>query len=182
MVLLRTGRGSWSTKLSRHAEAGVKFMACWVIAIAKAMLVAADLSARRYLVVTAMMLADQCTAVGNARAEDEHLGIIEYEIACLPCHGLEGRGDGPMANNLQVRPADLTQIAKANGSVFPARKVNEMIDGRADVAGHLIREMPVWGHRYRKVIEPGESNATVDLRAREQIDALVQHLGSIQEK
>jgi hypothetical protein len=181
MVLLRTGRGSWSTKLSRQAETEVKFMTCWVIAIAKAILVAADLSAGRYLVVTAIMMTGQCAAVENARAEDEHLGIVEYEIACLPCHGLEGRGDGPMTNNLRVRPADLTQIAKAHGGVFPAREMIELIDGRAAVAGHLIREMPVWGDRYRKVIEPGESNATVDLRARERIDALVQHLDSIQE-
>jgi hypothetical protein len=177
MVLLRTGRGSWSTKLSRQAETEVKFMTCWVIAIAKAMLLAADLSAGRYLVVTAIMMAGQCTAVKNARAEDEHLGIVEYEIACLPCHGLEGRGDGPMTNNLRVRPADLTQIAKAHGGVFPAREMTELIDGRAAAAGHLV-----WGDRYRKVIEPGESNATVDLRARERIDALVQHPVSIQEK
>ena len=157
-------------------------MAYWITAIAKAMFMAADLSAGRYLVVTAIVLAGQWTAVGIARAEDEHLGITEYEIAYLPCHGLDGRGGGPLARNLQVHPADLTQIAKGNGGIFPAGKVVKIIDGRAAVAGHLTRVMPVWGDRYRKVTEPRESNATVDLRARKQIDALVQYLQSIQEK
>ena len=30
----------------------------------------------------------------------EHLGFVEFEIACTPCHGVEGRGDGPLASSL----------------------------------------------------------------------------------
>ncbi|KUO56551.1 MAG: hypothetical protein APF80_06710 [Alphaproteobacteria bacterium BRH_c36] len=143
-------------------------------------------SAHRFLAshvaVTAMLVAGHCAIVGAAHAEDDHFGITEYEIACMPCHGLDGRGDGEMAHSLSVRPADLTQIAKANNGVFPAAKVAEMIDGRTAVAGHMQREMPVWGDRYRKVTEPGESGAVVDERARGQIDALVEYLETIQEK
>ena len=32
--------------------------------------------------------------VPEADAEDPHLGVIEYEISCMPCHGVEGHGDG----------------------------------------------------------------------------------------
>ncbi len=63
-------------------------MACWITAIAKAMLMTADLSAGRYLVVTAIFLAGQCKAALMTSAEDEHLGITEYEIACLPCRDI----------------------------------------------------------------------------------------------
>ena len=157
-------------------------MSYWVAAFARAFQTAANGSLERNLIVAAILVTGQIAAVGIARAEDEHLGITEYEIAYLPCHGLDGRGGGPLARNLQVHPADLTQIAKGNGGIFPAGKVVKIIDGRAAVAGHLTRVMPVWGDRYRKVTEPGESNATVDLRARKQIDALVQYLQSIQEK
>ena len=122
-------------------------------------------------------------AVGRGvRAEDEHLGIIEYELACMPCHGVDGRGDGPRARTLNARPADLTQIAKSNRGRFPAKEVAEMIDGRAAVAAHGSREMPVWGDRYRAAAEPGDSPKAVEARARTQIDALVRYLQTLQEK
>jgi hypothetical protein len=80
-----------------------------------------------------------------------------------------------------VRPADLTQIAKSNGGIFPAARVAEIIDGRAAVAAHGLREMPVWGERYRATRETGESLASLEQRVREQIAALVAYLAGIQE-
>ena len=62
-----------------------------------------------------LTLALACAAAGVARAQDEHLGITEYELACMPCHGVDGRGDGPLAKTLKARPSDLTQISKASG-------------------------------------------------------------------
>ena len=115
------------------------------------------------------------------KAQDEHLGITEYELACMACHGVDGRGDGPLAKTLKARPADLTQISKANGGRFPSKKVAEMIDGRAAVAAHGSREMPVWGGRYRAA-ESGDSPKMVEQRARAQIDALVKYLQTLQEK
>ena len=120
-------------------------------------------------------------ALNCAAQEDEHEGITEYEIACMPCHGADGRGNGPLAGTLSRPPADLTQIAKTNGGQFPADKVAEVVDGRAEVAAHGARDMPVWGDRYRAVTEAGEEPATVDERARSQIDALVRYLETIQE-
>jgi len=38
---------------------------------------------------------------------------------CLPCHGAEGKGDGPLATSLATRPKDLTN----------ARELAEMTDG-----------------------------------------------------
>ena len=132
-----------------------------------------------WLVLLSLGLTLACT--GAATAQDEHLGITEYELACMPCHGVDGRGDGPLARKLNARPADLTQIAKANGGRFPSKKVGDMIDGRAAVAAHGSREMPVWGDRYRAA-ESGDSPKTVEQRAHAQIDALVGYLQTLQEK
>jgi hypothetical protein len=115
-------------------------------------------------------------------ADDPHLGVIEYEISCMPCHGMQGHGDGRLAHALQTRPADLTQIAKTNNGEFPAGKVADIIDGRTIVAMHGPREMPVWGDRYRKAIGPNEPAASIERRARTQIRALVRYLETIQEK
>lgn len=100
----------------------------------------------------------------------------------MACHGPEGRGDGPLAAKLSKAPADLTQIAKANGGKFPAARIAEIIDGRAIVAAHGIRDMPVWGERYRTATDENEKPSLVDQRARSQIRSLVSYLEEIQEK
>jgi hypothetical protein len=117
-----------------------------------------------------------------AKAQDPHLGIIEYEISCMPCHGLDGRGDGPRAKFLKTAPSDLTRIAKLNKGEFPAKKLAEIIDGRAIVGDHGQRDMPVWGDRYRVPAEANERNSAIERRARTQISALVEYLRTIQEK
>lgn len=48
-----------------------------------------------------MVLADGPT--GNAEE-----GETVYRTYCLNCHGAKGRGDGPVADSLTPRPADLT--------------------------------------------------------------------------
>ena len=56
----------------------------------------------RNVTVLLMALTLQLGLGGNARSdEDDHLGMVEYEIACMPCHGVEGRGDGPLAHSLK---------------------------------------------------------------------------------
>jgi len=117
-----------------------------------------------------------------ARADDPHLGVIEYEIACMPCHGVDGHGDGPRAKFLKTAPADLTKIAKANNGKFPFKKIADIVDGRAATAAHGRREMPVWGNRYRVRADANESPAQIEKRARAQIAALVQYLRAIQER
>jgi hypothetical protein len=124
----------------------------------------------------------QATGIGAVKAEDPHLGITEYELSCMPCHGIDGHGDGPRAKSMRTVPPDLTKIAKSHGGVFPTKKVTEIIDGRATVAAHGQREMPVWGDRYRVRVDESERTATIERRADTQISALVQYLRTIQEK
>ena len=47
-------------------------------------------------------------------------GESEFRHYCSPCHGLRGTGNGPVAQTLKKKPADLTSLAKNDGGVFPA--------------------------------------------------------------
>lgn len=131
-------------------------------------------------VLTGLSLAAAPSLAEDRDAEADDRGLTEYEIACMSCHGVEGRGDGPAAAALTMPPADLTQIAKGNGGVFPTQRVTDMIDGRAAVKSHGRRDMPVWGARYRVSIDPDDKVRDADKRARELIAALVDYLKSIQ--
>jgi mono/diheme cytochrome c family protein len=79
-------------------------------------------------------------------------GKAEYESNCASCHGLGGKGDGPLSESFRTKAADLTTLAKRNDGVFPAQRVYEIIDGRQEVAAHGPRAMPVWGRDYRSQV------------------------------
>jgi len=119
----------------------------------------------------------------NAQTEEDffHLGVVEYEISCLPCHGIAGRGDGPRAKFLDTQPTDLTGITEATGGDFPVERLQMIIDGRAWVADHGPRAMPLWGERYSSLArEAGIEDAEQGVEMR--IDALVQYIESLQER
>ncbi|MDJ0637760.1 MAG: cytochrome c [Paracoccaceae bacterium] len=129
----------------------------------------------------------------SAYAEEELIGADEYRHSCLACHGVGGKGDGPMADFLTVRPSDLTQIAKANDGDFPLSDIYRVIDGRTDVGAHGVRsadgwEMPVWGSRYSAEaddmldpIGPGEQ-AKAERLVRGRVLELAYYLQEIQDK
>ncbi len=79
-------------------------------------------------------------------------GKIEFESNCASCHGLTGKGDGPLSLVYRAQTADLTTIQQRNGGVFPAQRMYEVIDGRQEVAAHGPRAMPVWGKDYRSEV------------------------------
>jgi mono/diheme cytochrome c family protein len=125
------------------------------------------------------------------RAQEPDIGKIEYQWSCVACHGIDGKGTGPLAAELKTKPADLTVIAKKNNGVFPINRIYETIDGRQEIKSHGARDMPVWGFRYNPLPIQGFSRVAsyyVDpvidregaIRAR--ILALVDYLYRIQEK
>jgi mono/diheme cytochrome c family protein len=83
-------------------------------------------------------------------------GKAMFDTYCTPCHGKEGKGDGPAASALKTKPADLTRISARNGGTFPTDKVRRFIAGRETVAGHGSREMPVWGGLFTDIDRDGE--------------------------
>ncbi len=82
-------------------------------------------------------------------------GVIEdgqkvYSEDCASCHGKSAKGDGVLAAVLNVKPPDLTQIAKRNNGNFDVWKVYGTIDGRHMLRAHGENQMPVWGSRYSR--------------------------------
>jgi len=98
-----------------------------------------------------------------------------FRTYCASCHGTSARGDGPLAASMRRQPANLTEIAKRNGGVYPSEMVDRVIDGRQQVRGHGGPDMPVWGDAFLRTTDGG-SEATVRLK----IQALVAYLDSIQ--
>jgi mono/diheme cytochrome c family protein len=86
---------------------------------------------------------------GQALALDDlAAGRAEFQASCQSCHGEKGTGDGPLAKYLTIKPADLTQLSKANNGQYPFLKVFQTIDGRAVFKTHGEGPMPIWGDRY----------------------------------
>jgi mono/diheme cytochrome c family protein len=72
-------------------------------------------------------------------------GEVLYHRYCASCHGVAGKGDGPLAASLRKSPTDLTTLAQRAGGRFDEAAVMAVIDGKRLVAEHGPREMPVWG-------------------------------------
>ncbi|MER9326581.1 c-type cytochrome [Mesorhizobium sp. M0488] len=87
-------------------------------------------------------------AFDAASAQELGDGKAEYMNSCVVCHGPEGKGDGPLGDELLKRPSDLTRLSRRNGGEFPYWRVFAVIDGRAMVPEHGDRDMPVWGRQF----------------------------------
>ncbi len=81
----------------------------------------------------------------NARPTETLNGVDLFKEYCAVCHGSDAKGDGPAADALKKRPADLTQLARKNGGNFPELHVMNFIKGQDVVAAHGSRDMPIWG-------------------------------------
>jgi hypothetical protein len=108
----------------------------------------------------------------------ETMGRQLYKRYCSACHGMDGKGQGPVASDLRTPPADLTQIAKRRGGEFPVGEIAAIIDGRTEVRGHGSRAMPVWGERFSEQVGGGSLGEEV---VRGNLLVLMQYLQSIQQ-
>ena len=128
-----------------------------------------------------------------AQAEDLDIGKSEFQSSCASCHGADGKGKGPVSEQLKVLPSDLTMLAKRNNGVFPVNAAYETINGSKTIAAHGSREMPIWGERFNPVVNlphyvdpsywkmagPQQSPEVV---VRTRILAVIDYLSRIQEK
>ncbi len=79
-------------------------------------------------------------------------GAKVYQNYCASCHGMDGRGKGPVASALKQEVPDLTTLARRNAGKFPAERVKETIAGDGKlIAAHGSKEMPVWGPTFHEI-------------------------------
>jgi mono/diheme cytochrome c family protein len=113
------------------------------------------------------------------------VGKREFEAACAVCHGVKGKGDGPLKEELKSGVPDLTVLARNNKGVFPFDRVYQVIDGRQEVKIHGPREMPVWGNSFRSqssVYFEDYPASDPESSARSRILALTEYLYRLQSK
>lgn len=103
-------------------------------------------------------------------------GKLMYSNYCAPCHGMDGRGSGPVAGALKTRPTDLTMLARTNGGKYPDDHVTAVLEFGTAYPAHGTAEMPVWGPLLAKI-----SNVHTQERAL-RLANLTHYLESIQAK
>jgi mono/diheme cytochrome c family protein len=131
----------------------------------------------RSRVGVAMLSVWLALVVGSApvRAQDDDAvesGKDAYLRHCAVCHGLEGYGNGPLADAMKIAPSDLTRLAATHGGDFPEAKVSDVIRNGGAVLGHGSPTMPAWGLYFSEKRKPEV------LRAR--VKALVEYLAGLQ--
>lgn len=116
----------------------------------------------------------------GAAAQEMSYGQAEFLNSCAVCHGAEGEGDGPLADELVKRPSDLTRLAENNGGEFPYFKVFATIDGRFVVPGHGERDMPVWGRQFLEEDSLNFGPSGGEIVTEERIHQLAGYIESLQ--
>lgn len=110
-------------------------------------------------------------------APHEYSGVRLYQVFCSSCHGLTGRGDGPVEQLFVGGVPDLAHLAARNGGQFPAERVRSAIDGREAFIAHGSRNMPVWGFEF---YEGGSDSQAARRRSDQMIDRIVRYIGEMQ--
>jgi mono/diheme cytochrome c family protein len=68
-----------------------------------------------------------------------------YTSYCAPCHGVDGRGAGPVAPALKVQPTDLSVLSRNNHGKFPDTHIVSVLQNGSELPAHGTAQMPVWG-------------------------------------
>lgn len=125
-------------------------------------------------------------AAGAAWAETEDVpgdpqaGAELFQARCAVCHGIEARGNGPMAPVLLLQPADLTTLIARYDGVFPLERVAARIDGRDPLVSHGS-DMPIWGELFQGRDVVLKTDAGQPLMTSQPIANLIAWLRTIQE-
>src|ERR1700690_4225782 len=80
-------------------------------------------------------------------------GATIFRNNCAACHGLDGRGKGPLSRVLKQDVPDLTRLSRRNDGAFPAGHVRNTIEFGADnlLPAHGSKDMPIWGPIFHEI-------------------------------
>jgi mono/diheme cytochrome c family protein len=101
-------------------------------------------------------------------------GKAMYVSYCAPCHGVDGRGNGPVAPVLRQQPVDLTMLSHNNNGKFPAYHLSTVLEGGSTIPSHGTRQMPVWGPIFATMDSSPSQDKTI------RINNLIAYLKTIQ--
>lgn len=107
-------------------------------------------------------------------------GKAMYTNFCAPCHGVDGRGDGPVAGSLNQAPTDLTILAKSNQGKYPMNHVLAVLNFGVVTPAHGTGDMPVWGLTLTHVNGPSDVSAGQERALR--INNLAKYVETLQAK
>lgn len=131
-------------------------------------------SAFKSLLLAALLFGISGHASGRSKTFD--FGEMAYRTSCADCHGIDGKGDGPLAARSKVKPTDLTVEAKNNNDEFPFESVYDIVDGRKPEVASRPRHTPPWGQAF---LSFGPDSQGIP---RNRITAIIDYLKRIQAK
>jgi mono/diheme cytochrome c family protein len=115
----------------------------------------------------------------GAFAQDIDAGAALYDDHCAVCHGLEARGNGPLAPALLLQPPTLNDLATRHG-MFPTSSIVMRIDGRDPLVSHGS-PMPIYGPFFEGTDAALKAETGQPIMTSQPIVDLVGYLQSIQE-
>jgi mono/diheme cytochrome c family protein len=136
------------------------------------------------LVIILLTMTNTSAAATDPARADLAAAKQEFQSLCAPCHGVSGRGNGPVAASLNTPPSDLTRISQRKGGRFPKARVFVTIVGVERPAAHGTREMPIWGDIFVDEAVGGgvtmEDAKRAATEVERRIEGLVAYIESIQ--
>ena len=130
-------------------------------------------------VVALALAAGLSVVAGAGQAQDADEGRVLYEKHCATCHGLDAKGQGPMAGVLVIQPVDLTRLSAQNGDEFPLLQVVRRIDGRDPLVSHGS-PMPVYGDFFEGDDTPMKTQSGQPVMTSRAIADLIVYLQGLQ--
>ena len=131
----------------------------------------------RYLVVMLLLLGARTVVAA------ESSGKADYLHYCARCHGNDGKGNGPDANEVAGYHAlDLTNISNTHQGKFPRQDLYDIIDGGKRLPEHQDwnSPMPLWGMVFQ--LKGQEYSAESEANVKRRVSALVDYIESLPEK
>ena len=88
-------------------------------------------------------------------------GAEDYATYCAGCHGMSGKGDGEVGASLGKKPADLTQLAGADGKIPMAKVMSKIWGYTKDANGNLMPSFaPLLDQEKMVLIDSGDGIPT----------------------
>ncbi len=110
----------------------------------------------------APLAAQQSVVNLSVTRTDPNDGKQMYVNYCAPCHGVDGRGHGPVAKALIVPPTDLTAMSRNHHGSYPDLHVAAILKFGVNIPAHGSQDMPVWGTVLRSFDPPSSRNEDVE--------------------